>query len=142
MGLDHVRSEIEHMRIQVGRQRKEILQLQRAGISTASVELLLTRMLAKSLHPVSTAGSSLARFRAGKQTGIGFIDLDELGEVIDAEACKGGCRFFAEAENSETTVFRIQYDADLVQPLLILAEHFSDTADREDVADPGHGQAA
>ena len=60
-----------------------------------------------SLHPVSTAGSSLGRFRAGKQTGIGFIDLDELGEVIDAEACKGGCRFFAEAENSETTVFRI-----------------------------------
>lgn len=27
--------------------RKEILQLQRAGISTASAELLLTRMLAK-----------------------------------------------------------------------------------------------
>jgi hypothetical protein len=47
MGLDHVRSEIEHMRVQVGRQRKEILQLQRAGISTASAELLLTRMLAK-----------------------------------------------------------------------------------------------
>jgi hypothetical protein len=34
MGLDRVRSEIEHMRAQVGRQRKEILQLQRAGIST------------------------------------------------------------------------------------------------------------
>ena len=32
MDLDHVRSEIEHMRVQVGRQRKEILQLQRAGI--------------------------------------------------------------------------------------------------------------
>ena len=47
MGLDHVRSEIEHMRVQVGRQRKEILQLQRAGISTAAAELLLTRMLAK-----------------------------------------------------------------------------------------------
>ena len=47
MGLDHVRSEIEHIRVQVGRQRKEILQLQRAGISTASAELLLTRMLAK-----------------------------------------------------------------------------------------------
>jgi hypothetical protein len=31
MGLDHVRSEIEHMRVQIGRQRKEILQLQRAG---------------------------------------------------------------------------------------------------------------
>ena len=47
MAIDHVRSEIEHMRVQVGRQRKEILQLQRAGISTASAELLLTRMLAK-----------------------------------------------------------------------------------------------
>ena len=47
MGLDHVRAEIEHMRVQVGRQRKEILQLQRAGIGTASAELLLQRMLAK-----------------------------------------------------------------------------------------------
>ena len=47
MGLDHVRSEIEHMRVQVLRQRREMLQLQRAGISTASAELLLQRMLAK-----------------------------------------------------------------------------------------------
>lgn len=47
MGLDHVRSEIEHMRVQVGRQRREMLQLQRADISTASAELLLGRMLAK-----------------------------------------------------------------------------------------------
>jgi hypothetical protein len=47
MGQDHIRSEIEHMRIQVGRQRKEILQLHRAGISTASAELLLGRMHAK-----------------------------------------------------------------------------------------------
>ena len=47
MGLDHVRSEIEHMRLQVGRQRKEILQLQRAGLSTAAAELLLGRMHAK-----------------------------------------------------------------------------------------------
>ncbi len=39
LGLDRVRSEIEHMRVQVGRQRKEILQLQRAGIGTASAEL-------------------------------------------------------------------------------------------------------
>jgi hypothetical protein len=47
MKLDFVRNEIEHMRAQVGRQRKEILQLQRAGISTASAEALLDRMLAK-----------------------------------------------------------------------------------------------
>jgi hypothetical protein len=47
MQLEHVRSEIEHMRLQVGRQRKDILKLQRAGIDTASAELLLGRMLAK-----------------------------------------------------------------------------------------------
>ena len=46
MGIEHVRSEIEHMCVQLGRQRKEI-PLQRAGISTASAELLLERMLAK-----------------------------------------------------------------------------------------------
>jgi hypothetical protein len=51
----------------------------------------------------------------------------ELSEVIDAEACEGGCRFFAEAKNAETTVFRIEYDAD--------------TTDREDVI-PAIVQAA
>jgi hypothetical protein len=45
--IEFIRSEIEHMRVQVGRQRKEILQLQRAGISTASAELLLDRMHTK-----------------------------------------------------------------------------------------------
>jgi hypothetical protein len=45
--MDFIRGEIERMRIQVGRQRKEILQLQRAGIATASAEALLERMLTK-----------------------------------------------------------------------------------------------
>jgi hypothetical protein len=47
MQLDYVRSEIERMRTQVGRQRKEILQLQRAGIPTTSAEAMLQRMLDK-----------------------------------------------------------------------------------------------
>lgn len=47
MGLDHIRSEIAFMRVQVSRQRKEVLQLQRAGISTVSAEALLRRMLDK-----------------------------------------------------------------------------------------------
>ena len=34
MRLDHIRSEIAFMRLQAGRQRKEILLLQRAGIPT------------------------------------------------------------------------------------------------------------
>jgi hypothetical protein len=39
--------ELTVFHVQVGRQRKEILQLQRAGISTAAAELLLGRMQAK-----------------------------------------------------------------------------------------------
>ncbi|MFK4507719.1 hypothetical protein LPJ38_23960 [Bradyrhizobium daqingense] len=45
--LDYLRREIERMRIQMGQQRKEILQLQRAGLGTASAEALLLRMEAK-----------------------------------------------------------------------------------------------
>jgi hypothetical protein len=45
--LHNIRAEIDRMRIQVGRQRKEILELQRAGTSTASAELLLGRMHTK-----------------------------------------------------------------------------------------------
>lgn len=45
--IDFIRAEIERMRVQVGRQRREILQLQKAGISTASAEALLERMLGK-----------------------------------------------------------------------------------------------
>ncbi len=45
--LEFIRREIERMRVQVGRQRREIAQLQRAGISTASAELLLGRMHTK-----------------------------------------------------------------------------------------------
>jgi hypothetical protein len=41
MDLESVRREIDHMRVQSGRQRREILQLQRAGIPTASADPLL-----------------------------------------------------------------------------------------------------
>jgi hypothetical protein len=44
---NHIRAEIEHMRVRVYRQRGEIRQLQRAGIPTASAEALLDRMLNK-----------------------------------------------------------------------------------------------
>ena len=45
--INAVRAEIAHMRRQVQRQRKEIRQLQRAGIASASAEALLQRMLNK-----------------------------------------------------------------------------------------------
>jgi hypothetical protein len=47
MRLSTVRSEIEHMRRQIHRQRREIRDLQRAGISTKSAEELLARMQTK-----------------------------------------------------------------------------------------------
>ncbi|MCA1510513.1 hypothetical protein [Bradyrhizobium sp. NBAIM01] len=45
--LEYLRSEIEHMRRQIGRQQKEIQSLKRAGLSTASAENLLSRIQAK-----------------------------------------------------------------------------------------------
>jgi hypothetical protein len=45
MRLETVRAEIERLRREVGSQRREILQLQRAGIATVSAEALLQRML-------------------------------------------------------------------------------------------------
>ena len=45
--MEFFEGEIERMRCQVLRQRNEILQLQRAGISTTSADALLGRMLKK-----------------------------------------------------------------------------------------------
>ena len=45
--LNYIRAEIAHMRIQVIRQRREIRELEEAGISTVSAEALLQRMEAK-----------------------------------------------------------------------------------------------
>ena len=47
MDLRVIRAEIDQMRRQILRQRKEIQDLQRAGISTTSAEELLGRMQAK-----------------------------------------------------------------------------------------------
>jgi hypothetical protein len=46
MQLDQLRAEIERLRTQVSRQRKDILRLQSAGINTLPAEALLARMLA------------------------------------------------------------------------------------------------
>jgi hypothetical protein len=46
MNLEHIRAEIERMRHQISRQRKDIQSLQRAGISTLPAEALLARMQA------------------------------------------------------------------------------------------------
>jgi hypothetical protein len=47
MQLPHIQAEIERMRLQARRQRKEIQTLQRSGIGTLPSEALLARMLVK-----------------------------------------------------------------------------------------------
>jgi hypothetical protein len=47
MELTAIRAEIEHLRRQILRQRREIRDLQRAGIPTTSAEELLGRMQSK-----------------------------------------------------------------------------------------------
>ena len=46
MKLEHIRAEIERMRHQISRQRKDIQSLQRDGIGTLPAEALLARMQA------------------------------------------------------------------------------------------------
>ena len=46
MNLEHIRAEIERMRYQISRQRKDIQSLQRAGINSLPAEALLARMQA------------------------------------------------------------------------------------------------
>jgi hypothetical protein len=46
MNLEQIRAEIEHMRQQISRQRKDIQSVHRAGISTLPAEALLARMQA------------------------------------------------------------------------------------------------
>jgi hypothetical protein len=45
--IDFIRAEIGRRRAQIGRQRREILALQKAGLSTAAAEALLERMLGR-----------------------------------------------------------------------------------------------
>ena len=85
---------------------------------------------------------SLAWRIVPEQVGIGFDHLDELGEIVDAIVPESRYRLFTEVEDGEAAVFRIHLDTNFLQQVLVLAEHFGDTADGEDVAYPGHGQAA
>jgi hypothetical protein len=44
MGLDRIKAEIARMRVQIKRQQRDILDLQKAGIPTKLAEALLERM--------------------------------------------------------------------------------------------------
>jgi len=55
--------------------------------------------------PVRTALMSLAWRIAPEQVGIGFDDLDEFGEIIDAVVREGRYCLFTGTEDGEAAVF-------------------------------------
>jgi hypothetical protein len=71
--LTYLRAEIEHMRRQMVRQRREIRDLERAGIPTKSAEELLERMLTRPVRgagpPRQEAARHLSRHGQGHQRG-------------------------------------------------------------------------
>jgi hypothetical protein len=74
MKLDHLRSEIAFMRMQVGRQRSELLQLQRAGIPTASAETLLQRMLDKIDGQIDAIDPTQTSLRSRRGERLSLLD--------------------------------------------------------------------
>lgn len=85
MALEHLRSEIERMRVQVGKQRKYILQLQRAGISTASAEALLRRMLDK-IDTLCMERDRLKAHQPGPTADKGGADGSSTPQVVRRRA--------------------------------------------------------
>ena len=84
--IDYIRGEIERMRTQVGRQRKEILTLQRAGISTVSAEALMERMLNK----IDSLCQERDKFKATLPSSDLVNELDRLEEpwsVVKFDDC-------------------------------------------------------
>ena len=72
-----------------------------------ALSLLRIYFLSIDLHgerqpPVSTAARSLWWRVATEQVGVGFVDLDELNEIVDAGACEGCYRLFTGTEDGET----------------------------------------
>jgi hypothetical protein len=66
--IEFIRGEIERMRAQVARQRRELLQLQRAGASTTAAETLLQRMLDK-IEALCAERDRLKKERPGHNKG-------------------------------------------------------------------------
>lgn len=83
--IGFVRSEIARVRVQVGRQRREILQLQKAGVPTPAAEALLQRMLDK----IDALCAERARLKA-------VLHVQTISVVIDqyAEAATGNRDYF------------------------------------------------
>jgi hypothetical protein len=58
---------------------------------------------------------------APERVGIDFDHLDQLSEIIDAVAREGRYRLFPGAEDGGAAIFRIHFDTDFLQQVLVLA---------------------
>jgi DNA-binding transcriptional LysR family regulator len=86
MQLDFIRREIERMRAQVHRQRGEIRQLQRAGISTAAAEALLERMFDK-IDDLAPSETSSKKINLGQPEAKSWEDVS--GDRTEVVRSKG-----------------------------------------------------
>jgi hypothetical protein len=71
--LEFLRNEIENMRRQLSRQRKEIQSLKRAGISTASAEELFSRMVAKVIELCAERDRQVEKRRIIRKRTVGGL---------------------------------------------------------------------
>ena len=83
---------LEFMRTQVSRRRKEILQLQRAGISTASAELLLTRECWRRSKGFAPIGTDSRRKRAVQLRGACLAAGAGDGRAVELVRAPRGTR--------------------------------------------------
>lgn len=67
MNLDHIKAEIARMRVQIKRQQRDILDLQRAGICTTSAVALLERMQNKTDELIGERNRMTGEARVAEQ---------------------------------------------------------------------------
>ncbi len=93
-------------------------------------------------HTVNTAATLFRGFDRGRRPSVGPLVGDDLFQAFDAVFGEGRYAIHTDAVDVQAAVFREHVDREFVQPVLILAEHFSDVVDGEDGCDGGQGQAA
>src|SRR5215831_19432074 len=84
----------------------------------------------------------LVVFGPGRRVGVFPVYLDNLPEVFDAEVGERRRAILAEAVDGDDAVFRLHLDADVVEPILVCAEHLGDAGKGKYMADRRHRQAA
>jgi hypothetical protein len=92
-------------------------------------------------RPLKARGVLLG-WLGGAPFSVGAVEADELAQVLEAEVSEGWRVLVVEAVDGQHAALGLELEADLVQPVLVLAEQGCDAGQREDVANCGHAQAA